>query len=113
MSATRAVAAPSLRAGMATLVQAWGVGPLRSNTALVNWLEAIAETRSSAQLWYGRMLAGAVRLGQHVVVLDTDEAAWLRLGELSPEKRRIDIWWFDDESSRLCLLLRPSPRKRP
>lgn len=100
-----AVAAPDLRAGMATLVQSWGIGPLRSNTVLVNWLEAVAEEGSSAQLWYARMLAGAVRLKQHVIVLDTDEGAWLRLAKIPAEERRIDVWWFDDESSRLALLL--------
>lgn len=100
-----AVAAPDLRAGMATLVQSWGAGPLRSNTVLVNWLEAISEEGSSAQLWYARMLAGAVRLDQHVVVLDTDSDAWDRLATIKPEARRIDVWWFSAESSRLCLLL--------
>ena len=100
-----AVAAPDLRAGMATLVQSWGAGPLRSNTVLVNWLEAISEEGSSAQLWYARMLAGAVRLDQHVVVLDTDGDAWDRLATIKAEARRIDVWWFSAESSRLCLLL--------
>lgn len=100
-----AIAAPDLRAAMATLVQSWGAGPLRSNTVLVNWLEAVSEDGSSAQLWYARMLAGAVRLHQHVIVLDTDEVAWERLGKIHPEKRRVDVWWFDAESSRLCLLL--------
>ena len=50
------------------------------------------------------MLAGATRLRQNVVVLDTEEEAWRRIEESSEEDRRIDIWWFDDESSRLALL---------
>ncbi len=100
-----AIATDDLRAGMATLVQAWGIGPLRSNTVVVNWLGEGAEASSTAELWYGRLLAGAVRLDQHVVVLDTDEAAWLHMMERPRDDRRIDIWWFEDESSRLCLLL--------
>ena len=91
---------------MSTLVQAWGIGPVRSNTVLLNWLgESDAEQPSSAELWYARTLAGAVQLGQHVVVLESSEASWEALSKLSSEERRIDIWWFEDESSRLMLLL--------
>lgn len=101
-----AVGAPDLRSAMTTLVQAWGVGPIRSNTVLLNWMVPNAGNASAAaELWYGRMLAGAVRLKQHVIVLDTDESAWKRLAEIPPPTRRIDVWWFDDESSRLALLL--------
>ncbi len=100
------VGAPDLRSAMTTLVQAWGVGPIRSNTILLNWMAPDgADTSRAADLWYGRMIAGAVRLKQHVVILDTDEAAWQRLAEIPPASRRIDVWWFDDESSRLELLL--------
>ena len=51
------------------------------------------------------MLGGAVQLKQHAIVLDTDDGAWQRLNQIPAEARRIDIWWFDDESSRLSLLL--------
>jgi len=98
-----AVAAPDLRVAMSTVLQAWGVGPIRSNTILVNWIVDDG-TSSAARLWYGRMLKGAVRLKQHVVVLDTDEASWDRLAGIAPGERRIDVWWFDDESSHLMLL---------
>jgi len=101
-----AVGAPDLRSAMTTLVQAWGVGPIRSNTVLLNWMAPNAgDASAAAELWYGRMVAGAVRLKQHVIVLDTDESAWERLAEILPPARRIDVWWFDDESSRLALLL--------
>jgi amino acid transporter len=100
------VGASDLRAAMATLMQAWGVGPIRSNTVLLNWIAFDEGDMSvTAQLWYGRMVAGAVRLKNHVIVLDTDEPAWVSLAEISPGARRIDVWWFEDESSRLMLLL--------
>jgi amino acid transporter len=100
------IAAPDLRTAMTTLVQSWGLGPIRSNTVLLNWMSVEpSEENSSAALWYGRMIANAVRLRQHVVVLDTDETAWVRLEEIEPDRRRIDVWWFEDESSRLSLLL--------
>jgi hypothetical protein len=97
------VAASDLRTGAATLVQSWGLGPIRSNTVVLNWMEEAAEG-TSAELWYGRLLASAIRLEQNVVVLDADEASWDRLEQIPNEERRIDVWWFDDESSRLMLL---------
>jgi amino acid transporter len=100
-----AVGATDLRATTATLMQAWGVGPIRSNTILLNWRTDGGDSGTASDLWYGRMLAGAVGLKRNVIVLDTDEVAWERLTGLEPEDRRIDVWWFDDESSRLMLLL--------
>jgi amino acid transporter len=97
------VAASDIRIGAAALVQSWGLGPIRANTVLVNWIEDIGP-RATAKLWYGRLLANAVRLGQNVVVLNTDQDSWTRLEELPNEERMIDVWWFDDESSRLMLL---------
>jgi len=97
-----AVGAPDLRTAFATIVQTWGVGPIRSNTVLVNWPGEPGDPTSAR--WYARLLANAGRLRQNVVVLDTDETAWIRLEELPNDKRRIDVWWFDDESSRMMLL---------
>jgi amino acid transporter len=97
------VGASDLRIGAATLVQSWGLGPIRSNTVVLNWMEEAAEG-TSAELWYGRLLANAIRLKQNVVVLDTDEVSWDRLEQIPNGERRIDVWWFDDESSRLMLL---------
>jgi hypothetical protein len=97
------VGASDLRTGATTLVQSWGLGPIRSNTVVLNWMEEAAEG-TSAELWYGRLLANAIRLKQNVAVLDTDDTSWTRLEQTPNEERRIDVWWFDDESSRLMLL---------
>ena len=99
------VAAPDLRVGATTLLQAWGVGPIRSNTVLLNWYDSRAsKEQPTLSLWYARLLQRAARLGQHVVVLDADEADWQALRESPTEGRRIDVWWFDGASSRLALL---------
>jgi amino acid transporter len=99
-----AVAASNLRIGAATLVQSWGLGPIRSNTVLVNWMDE-ATAGTSPELWYGRLLANAIRLERNVVVLKTDEDSWPRVEQIPKQERRIDVWWFGDESSRLMLLL--------
>ena len=51
------------------------------------------------------MLQRAIRLDQNVVVFDAAETDWVRLAETKPHDRRIDVWWFEDDSSRLALLL--------
>ena len=95
------VAAPDLAAASMTLLQAWGVGPIRANTVALNWHESHAE---QSALRYGRLLQRAIRLGQNIVVFDAGETEWGRLEETKPGKRRIDVWWFEDDSSRLALL---------
>jgi hypothetical protein len=44
-------------------------------------------------------------LGCNILILDAKEDAWASLAELPPEKRRIDVWWWKDRTSRLMLLL--------
>jgi amino acid transporter len=99
------VAAPDLRQGATTLLQTWGVGPIRANTVLLNWYDSRnAETTPTLTLWYARLLQRAARLDQHVVVLDAEDGDWRALRQVPPEARRIDVWWFEDDSSRLALL---------
>ena len=95
------VAAPDLAAASMTVLQAWGVGPIRANTVALNWHESHAE---QSALRYGRLLQRAIRLEQNIVVFDAGETEWVRLEETKPGKRRIDVWWFEDDSSRLALL---------
>ena len=99
------VAAPDLRHAATTLLQTWGVGPIRANTVLLNWHDSRADDETpTLSLWYARLLQRAARLDQHVVVLDAEDSDWRTLCQVPAESRRIDIWWFDDDSSRLALL---------
>ena len=99
------VAAPDLRIAATTLLQSWGIGPIRSNTVLLNWLDGQGtEGAPTLSRWYARLLGRAARVGQHVVVLDAKAAEWTALAERAPHERRIDVWWFEDDSSRLALL---------
>ena len=98
------VVAPDLGAASMTLLQAWGVGPIRANTVALNLYESISEQEGASALRYGRLLRRAIRLERNVVVFDAGEAEWVRLEETKPGKRRIDVWWFNDDSSRLALL---------
>jgi hypothetical protein len=100
------LAVPNYRVGVHTLVQAFGIGPLRANTVLLNWFEQLPKgDPESSERRYGRNLRTAFRLGKNIVVLDAKSDGWEDLKSIPPEKRRIDVWWMDDATSRLMLLL--------
>jgi len=100
------VSTDDIEDGIHHLVQAAGIGPLRVNTILTNW---IAEDPSSAQgfqeLLFGRNLREAYRQGCHVVIMAADDAKWERLAAGSSRTGMLDVWWQDDATGRLLLLL--------
>ena len=99
--------APTLQVGVNTLVQGFGIGPLKANTILLNWFESLPKGVFGLlkEIRYARNLRTAFRLGCNIVVLDTKEDEWNALGSLSSKERRIDVWWWDDATSHLMLLL--------
>ena len=100
------VAAPSLIQGMHTLVQAYGIGPLKVNTILLNWFENEGtKNLGIREILYGRRIKTSFRLGCNIIVLNAVEDEWNKLAAVPFEKRRIDVWWWDDASSHLMLLL--------
>ena len=100
------VAAPDIQTGTEIMVQSVGIGPLRANTVLLNWLgETPADGEGFRLLRFGANLRAAYRLGQNIIVFECTDPEWQRLQEVPPEKRRIDVWWFNDATSRLMLLL--------
>jgi amino acid transporter len=100
------IVAPSLIQGIHTLVQAYGIGPLKVNTILLNWFEhERTQNLGIREILYGRRIKTAFRLGSNIIVLKTDEEEWKRLQPASGKERRIDVWWWDDASSHLMLLL--------
>ena len=100
------VAAPQAQQALHTLIPGYGIGPLKVNTALLNWLEPSPFGISTVrELRYGQSLRTAFRLGCNLIILDATEEEWLSLETLSAGKRRIDVWWQGDATSRLMLLL--------
>jgi hypothetical protein len=100
------VFAPDLDIALNTLIQSTGIGPLKANTILLNWLDPESViTNDQREINLGRNLRAAYRLGRNIVVLDADEDKWNTLENIPDEDRRIDVWWLNDASSRLMLLL--------
>ena len=100
------IVAPDAPAAIHTLVQGFGIGPLKVNTVLLNWIEHFPKGfLGFKELRYGKNLRTAFRLGCNLVVLDAKDEEWAALSCVPSEKRRIDVWWWCDASSRLMILL--------
>ncbi len=101
-----AVSAPSFETGFSVLLQSYGVGPLKANTVLVNWLEQLPPIRDErAKHVYGHNLGLALGLGYNVIILHCHSGSLSRLEKVPGEKRRIDIWWAGGETSNFKLLM--------
>jgi len=91
---------------LSTLIQSYGVGPLKANMALFNWSgtlrEGIMGIRRTA---YANNIRATFRLGCNIVLLVAPTEAWTKLEAVPASDRRIDVWWRDDPSGRLMLLL--------
>ncbi|MBW1800053.1 MAG: amino acid permease [Deltaproteobacteria bacterium] len=100
------LAAPDLDIGVYELVQAFGIGPLRANTILLNWHDPLPKGLPELKdRRYGRNIKTAFRFGLNVVILNARESDWDALKGIPPKDRRVDVWWWDDTTSRLMLLL--------
>ncbi len=99
------VVAPKLSIGVQILVQGFGVGPLKVNTILLNWLEQLPKgILGLGEARYSQNLRTAFRFGSSIVILEAHEDEWNALEERPSQERTIDIWWRDDPTSHLMLL---------
>ena len=88
------------------LVQSFGIGPLHANTVLLNWISDAPDTPEHYMAAvYGRSLREAYRFGCNLIIMDATSAEWNNLKEIPAGKRRIDVWWQDDATGNLMLLL--------
>ncbi|NBD38755.1 MAG: amino acid permease [Verrucomicrobia bacterium] len=89
-----------------TLLQAHGIGPLRTNTVLLNWRDPEnAGTARFREVLLGKQLRTLHRLGGNIVMLHASRQGWARLEEDEEEKKRLGILWSDDATGRMMLLL--------
>ena len=96
------VLTPDLHSGIATLLQSFGIGPLKANTMLLNWFDRTPHNIKEARaVRFTHNLQATFRLGKNIIILDPKKDPL----ETQPKDRRIDIWWWDDATGRLMLLL--------
>lgn len=88
-----------------TLLQGYGIGPLKGNTVLCNWYgKTMTSFPGLTTMKFGSTLRLAFQSGYNLVVFHVDPLRTAHL--LDPEKKNriIDVWWNNDASSRLMLL---------
>ncbi|HOO45684.1 MAG TPA: amino acid permease [Deltaproteobacteria bacterium] len=96
---------PDVRNAIHILIQSYGVGPLRANTVVLNWLDELAGgILPIREREFGLYLRTAFRLGCNIVILDSKEDEWVTLESHQSGDCRIDVWWTGDSTSRLMLL---------
>ncbi len=98
----RAVVAANGIKDLPLIVQSFGIGQVRANTVLFGWQETPGEDRRAH---YVAALRDITRLGVNAVTVSTDALRWGGWERTQAKKRRIDIWWTDDDASRLALLV--------
>ena len=99
----RVVAGEDIRTSMEVLLQAFGVGPMRANTVLLNWIGAGWDAAWRA-VSFGHYLRGVHGLGCHIVILSAPADKWASVAGNSEGSKVIDVWWRGDAASRLMLL---------
>ena len=100
------VTAPNLETGIQIVTQAYGIGSLKANTILLNWLgRSPAKFLGLHDREFGKNLRAAYRHGCNIVILDVKTDKWSTLQESDGQSRCLDVWWWGDATSRLMLLL--------
>jgi len=100
------LAVKDMQSAIPTLVQSAGIGPVRFNTAVTNWISGEhGWTTSLSWARFSENLLTAFRLGCNLLVLDAKSAEWDALAQQDPKSRLIDVWWTGRHTGRLMLLL--------
>jgi amino acid transporter/chaperonin cofactor prefoldin len=96
------VLAPDPLGALVVVVQSFGIGPMRANTAIFGFPEDADASRLEA---YGSAVRSVARLGVGVISVSSRRPQWEALDEIPAGKRVVDVWWKDDDSGRLALLM--------
>jgi amino acid transporter len=101
-----AVAAPDLQTGIRSIVQAYGIGALKANTILLNWLgQSPYRILNLQDQDFAKNLRAARFYDCNLVILDAKPDKWSALTQRDKKDLIIDVWWQDDATGRLMLLM--------
>ncbi len=100
------VSVSSISKALPAIVQSFGIGPIKANTALINWMDELGKGLPGiGQSRYAQNLRITYRQGLNLVILNADNHKWDRISNRSLKEQCIDVWWNNDATSRLMLLL--------
>jgi amino acid transporter len=101
----RVIVAADPEAAAPVLVQSHGLGPVRPNTVLLNWYDQSNEHGAPGLRHYARYLRMGLRYGCNLVLLAAGPDEFNVVDQTPAEERRIDVWYRDNATGRLSLLL--------
>lgn len=91
---------------ISTLLQGFGIGPVTANTVLFDYREICGRPYTQAGMpRFNEYLSVIRKVGSNLVFLNMPAASPERVFPDDNGQRQIDVWWSDDDSSRLILLL--------
>ncbi len=100
------ITAPNLQIGIQSVVQAYGVGGLKANTILLNWIgDSSKKILGLGGGDLGRNIRSAYLHGSNIIILDVKADKWAAIKETEERNRFVDVWWWGDATSRLMLLM--------
>jgi hypothetical protein len=100
------VSVPDISQALPVIIQSFGLGPIKANTALINWMDELGKGISGIEASrYAENLRIAYREGLNILILNADDHRWQKITTRKPKELCIDVWWKDDAASRLMLLL--------
>lgn len=97
---------PEISQALPIIIQSFGLGPIKANTALIHWMDELDKGISGiGQIQYAENLRAVYREGLNLVILHGDDHRRDRILNRAPREHCIDVWWKNDATSRLMLLL--------
>ncbi|MBI1212948.1 MAG: amino acid permease [Alphaproteobacteria bacterium] len=91
---------------ISSVIQATGIGPLKANTVVANWIDGQASALAAPGVrQFSRNLRVAFRLGCNLLVLDASPEEWEALNQREPKLRVVDVYWRANRTGELMLLL--------
>ena len=92
--------------GVDLLVQAAGLGPLKTNLILFGWPEPDKlKGPFIHKAIYDNHLKTVFRRGRSIMILDAKPEAWEKMAATPEREKRVDVWWWNNATGRLMLLL--------
>ncbi len=101
----RVILAEDVEKAVPVVLQSYGLGRVRPNTVILNWYDRDDSSEAPGLAAYSHYVRLALRYDCNVVLLAARGADFEAIDALDSSERVIDVWYQDDPTGRLMLLL--------
>lgn len=101
----RVITAEDTHAALPVLLQAHGIGGIGANTVLLHWFDRPGKASEADMAAYGSNLRIALSHNCNVIILCATGKQIGRIEDMEPQARDIDVWYRDDPTGQLMLML--------